>query len=168
MVNPGKRQMCELEENCIHIYTKFTFGTVSETTGKMSKKSEDRKSKLLYAFSNMGTISSNSRDAIGIVNSNHSVNNKHNDPPQPDCYVRYYSNDPRSVLKYLCRMEESSLIIWSKSKTVPTNVTDGCAGHNSVPPKIEYFIVITMYNRNSTSDILAVTFLYSAGGKGPR
>lgn len=59
----------------------------------------------------MGTIISNCIPAIGIVNSNHSVNNKHNDPPQPDCYVRYYSNDPRSVLKDLFRMEESSLII---------------------------------------------------------
>lgn len=55
--------MCELEENCIHIYTKFTVISVSETTGK-KKKLEN----LNYAFSNMGTIISNSRDVIGIIN----------------------------------------------------------------------------------------------------
>lgn len=68
--------MCELEENCIHIYTKFTVISVSETTGK-KKRSEARKN-LNYAFSNMGTIISNSRDVIGIINTAVShFNSKH-------------------------------------------------------------------------------------------
>lgn len=48
---------------------------------------------------------------------------------------------------------------------VSTNVTDGGARdmHNSVPPKID-LIVITMYKRISTSDILAATFLYRHAG----
>lgn len=57
--------MCELEENCIHIYTKFTVISISETTGK---KKEVKLENLNYAFSNMGTIISNSRDVIGIIN----------------------------------------------------------------------------------------------------
>lgn len=66
--------MCELEENCIHIYTKFTVISVSETTGKKEVKLEN----LNYAFSNIGTIISNSRDVTGIINTavSHS-NGKH-------------------------------------------------------------------------------------------